>query len=103
MAPTPGLNKNARSGGFNAFAAGDKLYGGGRTFPNVGPTSDPTGYKERNLQIKARQNAILSRMKKNANAIRPNKRDEYLIQNEYGSNNLRAPSTVAGGGTIGGH
>lgn len=50
--------------GFNAFAAGDKKYGTTGA-PNVGPTSNPQGYAERGLQIKARQNAILRRMKSN--------------------------------------
>lgn len=102
MAPTPGMNRPARAGGFNAYAAGDKVYGGGRSFPNSGPTSDPTGYRERNLQIKARQNAILSRMKKNASSIRPNNQhNDYISRNNDGTGTLRGPSTVAGGGTGG--
>lgn len=60
MVPTP--QDNARSPGFNRFAAGDKKYGT-QGSPNLGPTSNLEGYRERNLSIKARQNAILRRMK----------------------------------------
>ena len=62
----PLSSNSARPNGFNSYAAGDKKYGSGRNAPNVGPTGDPTGYAERNLQIKARQNAILRRLKSNS-------------------------------------
>lgn len=44
------------------YLVGDKVYGGGRSFPNLGP-SDPTGYKERDLKHKARRSAMLRRLK----------------------------------------
>lgn len=47
---------------FLPYAVGNKTYGGGRSFPNLGP-SDPTGYKERDLRHKARRAAILRRLK----------------------------------------
>jgi hypothetical protein len=47
---------------FNPYAVGNKIYGGGRSFPTSGPV-DPTGYKERDLQTKARRNAILRRLR----------------------------------------
>lgn len=68
MAQTPnvGPNANARATGFNAFAAGDKRYGAsGASAPNIGPTANLVGYRERDLQANARKNAILRRMKDN--------------------------------------
>ena len=64
MAQTPNVGPmaSARTPGFNAFAAGDKSYGT-RGSPNLGPTTNVEGYRARNLTIKARQNAILRRMK----------------------------------------
>lgn len=56
--PPPLLN-----GGFNAYAAGKKYYGGGRSMPNLGPVSDLLGYKQRDLKRTAMQNAIARRLK----------------------------------------
>lgn len=47
---------------FNAYAAGNKIYGAGRSFPNLGPTSDPQGYRERDLAARAKRNALLRRL-----------------------------------------
>lgn len=69
MAQTPNLgpNANARPTGFNAFAVGDKKYGtAGRSAPNVGPTANIQGYRERNLTIDARKQAIMRRLKSQA-------------------------------------
>lgn len=44
------------------YAVGNRVYGGGRSFPNIGP-SDPTGYRERDLKAAARRSAVLRRMK----------------------------------------
>ncbi len=44
------------------YAAGDKIYGGGRDAPNLGPV-DPTGYNERDLKYQARRSAVLRRLK----------------------------------------
>lgn len=44
---------------FNKYAAGRKVYGGGRDAPNIGPV-DKMGYKERDAL--KRRNAILRRM-----------------------------------------
>lgn len=46
----------------NPYAVGSRIYGGSRSFPNIGP-SDPTGYRERDLKASARRSAILRRMK----------------------------------------
>lgn len=64
MAQTPNVNplSNARATGFNAFAIGDKKYGAGRSAPNVGPTLNLQGYRERNLTIDARKKAIMRRL-----------------------------------------
>lgn len=44
---------------FNSYAAGNKIYGGGRSAPNIGMALDPLGYKERDLATKARRDAML--------------------------------------------
>lgn len=43
------------------YAAGNKIYGGGRDAPNLGPV-DPTGYHERDLKYQARRTAMLRRL-----------------------------------------
>jgi hypothetical protein len=44
------------------YAAGKKIYGGGRDAPNIGPV-DPTGHNERDLKYQARRSAMLRRLK----------------------------------------
>lgn len=44
------------------YAAGGKIYGGGRDAPNIGPV-DPMGHQERDLKYQARRNAMLRRLK----------------------------------------
>ncbi len=63
MAQTPqvGPQANAKATGFNAFAAGDKKYGT-QGSPNLGPTSNLEGYRERNLTTDTRKNAIMRRL-----------------------------------------
>lgn len=51
-----------RDSGFNPYAVGNKVYGSGRFFPTSGPV-DKSGYRERDSKHKARQQAILNRMK----------------------------------------
>lgn len=46
------------------YAVGNRVYGGGMPQPTLGPV-DRMGYKERDLQTKARRDAILRRMKAN--------------------------------------
>ncbi len=43
------------------YAAGDKIYGGGRDAPNIGPV-DPMGHQERDLKYQARRAAMLRRL-----------------------------------------
>lgn len=50
-----------RTSGINPYAVGDKIYGGGRSFPTSGPV-DPMGYRERDAKTAARRNAILRRL-----------------------------------------
>jgi hypothetical protein len=50
--------------GVAPYAVGNKVYGGGRSFPNMGPV-DKLGYRERDAKSKARRQAILSRLKAN--------------------------------------
>lgn len=47
---------------YTPYAAGAKTYGMGRPNPTSGPV-DNQGYQERDMRARARQNAILSRMK----------------------------------------
>ena len=51
---------------FNRYAVGNKVYGGGRSMPTIGPV-DPLGYRERDLQTQARRNALLRMLKANSN------------------------------------
>jgi hypothetical protein len=44
------------------YAVGNRIYGGGRPFPTMGPV-DPMGYKERDLQASARRDAVLRKLK----------------------------------------
>lgn len=44
-----------------AYLAGNKVYGSGRSNPTMGPV-DRMGYKERDAKASARRNAILKRL-----------------------------------------
>lgn len=48
---------------FNPYGAGRKVYGSGRSAPNIGPTASPEGYAERDLKARARRRAMLNRLK----------------------------------------
>lgn len=43
------------------YSAGNKIYGGGRDAPNIGPV-DPMGHRERDLKYQARRDAMLRRL-----------------------------------------
>lgn len=47
---------------FLPYAAGDKIYGGGRDAPNIGPV-DPMGHRTRDLKYQARRTAMQRRLK----------------------------------------
>jgi len=64
--PNVGPRENARATGFNGLAVGSKVYGPGRGSPNLGPTANLEGYRERNLTIEARKAAITRRLKSQA-------------------------------------
>lgn len=49
---------------YNPYGTGEKVYGGGRSAPNVGPVNDKEGYLDREARGRMRRNALLSRMKK---------------------------------------
>lgn len=51
-----------RTSSINPYAVGNKIYGGGRSFPTMGPV-DKLGYRERDAKSTARRNAILRRLK----------------------------------------
>lgn len=44
------------------YAVGNKIYGGGRSAPNIGPV-DRLGYRERDAVSGARRDAVLRRLK----------------------------------------
>jgi len=50
-------------GGFNALAAGNKHYGGGRPMPTTGKVVDKLGYAQRDAAAAARKEALLRRAK----------------------------------------
>lgn len=50
--------------GINPYSVGNKVYGGGRSMPTIGPV-DKTGYVERDAKAAARRDAILRRLKSN--------------------------------------
>lgn len=47
------------------YLVGNKIYGGGRSFPTMGPV-DKLGYAERDARMAARRGALLRQMKSNA-------------------------------------
>lgn len=47
--------------GFNAYAAGNKSYGGGRPMPNLGKVSSKAGYGLRDSKMAARREALMRR------------------------------------------
>lgn len=51
------------AGGFNAYAAGNKAYGGGRPMPNIGRTANKVGYGKRDGAMAARRDALMNRSK----------------------------------------
>ena len=54
---------NGKSYDFQAYAAGKKIYGGGRSSPHMGGGLDKLGYAERDAKTAARRNALLRRLK----------------------------------------
>lgn len=58
-------NKPPGFKGFNPYAAGKKIYGGGRSMPNIGSVSGmgKLGYAKRDREAGTRKNAILRRLK----------------------------------------
>jgi hypothetical protein len=61
---------------FNSYAAGNKIYGGGRSAPNIGPV-DKLGYRERDAATKLKRNAMLRRLKSNL-------KQNFMNQNSLG-------------------
>lgn len=57
---------------FLPYAAGNKIYGGGRDAPNLGPV-DAMGYRERDLKYQARRTVMMRRLEamKNKNFASP--------------------------------
>lgn len=51
-----------RGQAFNSYSAGSKVYGGGRSAPNIGPVGDRTGYIERDAMARVKRNAMLRRL-----------------------------------------
>ncbi len=59
----PGASR-AATPQFNSYAAGRKVYGGGRAAPNVGMTANKAGYGRRDGEMQARRQAFLDRAKR---------------------------------------
>lgn len=57
------LNPRSTSS-YNPYSVGNKVYGGGRSFPTMGPV-DKMGYRERDAKTRARRDAVLRRLKSN--------------------------------------
>jgi hypothetical protein len=55
-----GLGGN-NAGAYTPYAAGYTMYGGGRSNPTAGPV-DKAGYQQRDLENRARRQAVLNRM-----------------------------------------
>lgn len=55
----------AKDYSYNAYAAGNKVYGFGRSNPTSGPV-DKLGYRERDAKARVKRNALLRRLKANA-------------------------------------
>lgn len=66
---------------FNPYGAGQKLYGSGRSAPNIGPTNSPEGYYTRDRKAKARRNAMLRKMKADQSGRRMN--PDWLRRRNY--------------------
>lgn len=58
------LNGSGMDGSFQPYAAGRKVYGGGRSAPNVGPVTNTQGYRERDLRQRAMKQRMLKKLKK---------------------------------------
>lgn len=63
----------------NSYGAGDKVYGGGRSAPNIG-ASDKSGYRSRDRKAAVMRNAVLRKLQAmnagrfaSADAQRPSK------------------------------
>lgn len=54
--------QGGRSQNFSDYAAGNRVYGSGRSNPTSGPV-DKTGYVARDKKAKTKRNAMLRRMK----------------------------------------
>ena len=50
-------NGGAQPGGFNPYAAGDKMYGEGKHAPHTG-ANNKAGYNQRDLKTQVRQNLL---------------------------------------------
>lgn len=60
------MTRPGRAYDFQSYAAGNKVYGGGRSFPNRGAV-DKLGYRERDAATRLRRNAMLRRLKAKKN------------------------------------
>lgn len=58
-------NPGVGGAGFNSFGAGDKVYGMGRSMPNLGPVGDRSGYAKRDREVAMQRNALLRKLQAN--------------------------------------
>lgn len=59
--PSAALNAPQGGAGYNPLAAGQKVYGGGLSAPNVGPVQNRQGYAVRDAAGAARRDALIRR------------------------------------------
>lgn len=56
------IGSTTAGGGVNDLAAGSRVYGQGRPYPNMGKTTNKAGYGKRDAQNEARKNALKKRV-----------------------------------------
>lgn len=61
---------------YNPYVAGAKMYGAGRSMPTLGPV-DNTGYQERDMQARAKRQALLNQMQQQ-------QQGNYMAANQLG-------------------
>lgn len=64
MGPQRYLGVAKGGGGYSAYGAGAKRYGGGRSVPNLGAVRNRQGYAQRDREQAAMRNLRLKRMQR---------------------------------------
>lgn len=64
VSPNPVGGAPQGGAGFNAMAAGNRVYGGGAPMPTSGMLANRAGYQQRDQMAAQRRNALLQRISK---------------------------------------